>query len=258
MNLIRTDSNVSGHRRDRDDGVTSPISDAPAGAQEAVVASDSVTHSATPSRSRWRSLARGIPMPRVGHSHKEEKPDTTDVEGMPKEISVPRDDNTRWDFRSRFEELVVTQAERLRERIRPDPDTDSLPVTVIPAPPRRGAALAQLREVEEFEMQRSVLPRGTSGGSGTSPTEDGSSPDFSHQYRVYNAGPAVAYTAPAPGELSVFGGSLSKRRSTRNQPVTIIPAPPRRETEVAPATLGTPHGDDCGPVTETRAGPSSP
>ena len=265
VTLIRTDSNVSGHRRDREDGVTSPISDAPAGAQEPVVASDSVTSSVTPSRSRWRSLPRSIPMSRVGRSQDEEKPAPTPVEGVPEDKSAQHDDNTRWDFRTRFEELVVTQAERLRERIRPDPDTDSLPVTVIPAPPRRGAALAQLCEDEEYEMQRSVMPRGTSGGSGTSPTEDGSPPDSSYQHRIYTAGPAVSYHTPAPGQLSVFGGGLSGRRSTRNLPVTIIPAPPRRDTAVvssspavAPVNLGTQRGDDLDPTTETRSGPSSP
>ncbi|KAK5629804.1 hypothetical protein RRF57_005519 [Xylaria bambusicola] len=41
------------------------------------------------------------------------------------------------------------QAERVLQRIRPTPDTNSLPVTVIPAPPRRGAGLGRLLEEEE-------------------------------------------------------------------------------------------------------------
>ncbi|KAL2156247.1 hypothetical protein VTH82DRAFT_992 [Thermothelomyces myriococcoides] len=57
--------------------------------------------------------------------------------------------NSKWDIRARFEEFAATQADRLREKFRTTPDTDSLPVRVIPAPPRRGAALAQLLEEEE-------------------------------------------------------------------------------------------------------------
>ncbi|KAI0180276.1 pH-response regulator protein palH/rim-21 [Hypoxylon sp. FL1284] len=59
----------------------------------------------------------------------------------------------RWDLRGRAEIFAATQAERIMERVRPTPDTDSLPVTVIPAPPRRGAALAQLLEEEELQSQ---------------------------------------------------------------------------------------------------------
>lgn len=64
----------------------------------------------------------------------------------------------RWDLRSRLEDFAATQAERVREKMRPTPDTDSLPVTVIPAPPRRGAALAQLLEEEELQTEASSGP----------------------------------------------------------------------------------------------------
>ncbi|KAK8138914.1 Ph-response regulator protein palh rim21 [Apiospora sp. TS-2023a] len=59
------------------------------------------------------------------------------------------DEVNRWDIRGRMEDFAATQAERIREKMRPTPDTESLPVTVIPAPPRRGAALAQLLEEDE-------------------------------------------------------------------------------------------------------------
>ncbi|OTB07165.1 hypothetical protein M426DRAFT_40766, partial [Hypoxylon sp. CI-4A] len=69
---------------------------------------------------------------------------------MPKPPKQRRDYENlgRWDLRGRVEIFAAAQAERVLERIRPTPDTDSLPVTVIPAPPRRGAALAQLLEEE--------------------------------------------------------------------------------------------------------------
>lgn len=59
----------------------------------------------------------------------------------------------RRNFKSRFEDFAVSQAERLRDRIRTEVDTESLPVTVIPAPPRRGAGMQQLRD-EEAQAQR--------------------------------------------------------------------------------------------------------
>ncbi|KAI0533474.1 PalH/RIM21-domain-containing protein [Xylaria digitata] len=69
---------------------------------------------------------------------------------MPKQDTPQRDHEafSRWDIRSRIEDFAATQAERVLQRIRPTPDTDSLPVTVIPAPPRRGAALGRLLEEE--------------------------------------------------------------------------------------------------------------
>ncbi|KAI0435234.1 PalH/RIM21-domain-containing protein [Xylaria sp. FL1042] len=71
---------------------------------------------------------------------------------MPKVETLQRDHETfsRWDIRDRMENFAATQAERILQRIRPTPDTDSLPVTVIPAPPRRGAALGRLLETERL------------------------------------------------------------------------------------------------------------
>lgn len=78
--------------------------------------------------------------------------------------------SSKWDFRDRLEDFAATQAERLREKFRTTPDTDSLPVTVIPAPPRRGAALAQLLEEEEREVQqRSFAPVGERRETGEEP-----------------------------------------------------------------------------------------
>jgi hypothetical protein len=56
---------------------------------------------------------------------------------------------SRWDLRARLEDYAVTQAEKIRDRMQSTPETDKLPVMVIPAPPRQGAALAQLLRDEE-------------------------------------------------------------------------------------------------------------
>ncbi|KAI0195092.1 pH-response regulator protein palH/rim-21 [Xylaria flabelliformis] len=79
---------------------------------------------------------------------------------MPKLETSRRDHETfaRWDIRGRIEDFAAAQAERVLQRIRPSPDTDSLPVTVIPAPPRRGAAMARLLEEEEGLNTATTVP----------------------------------------------------------------------------------------------------
>ncbi|KAI1777702.1 pH-response regulator protein palH/rim-21 [Hypoxylon cercidicola] len=86
---------------------------------------------------------------------------------MPKLPKQRRDYDSvgRWDMRGRIEIFAATQAERILEKVRPTPDTDSLPVTVIPAPQRRGAALAQLLEEEELQLQYSEQPVASSSSS---------------------------------------------------------------------------------------------
>jgi hypothetical protein len=79
--------------------------------------------------------------------------------------------SNKWDVRSRLEDFAATQAERLRDKFRATPDTDSLPVTVIPAPPRAGAALARLLEEEgqaEAERRRAASVRAGCGSGSVS------------------------------------------------------------------------------------------
>lgn len=66
-------------------------------------------------------------------------------------------ENNRWNLKTRFEDFAVTRAEKLRDRMRPELNTEALPVTVIPAPPRRGAGLQQLRDQEAASAQQSRL-----------------------------------------------------------------------------------------------------
>ncbi|KAK4189554.1 PalH/RIM21-domain-containing protein [Podospora australis] len=96
---------------------------------------------------RWRAITHNLSLKRVRHGDEEHALPSPSHEG--KEKSPRSGDDRKWDIRGRFEDFAATQAERLREKFRPTPDTESLPVMVIPAPPRRGAALAQLLEEEE-------------------------------------------------------------------------------------------------------------
>lgn len=62
-----------------------------------------------------------------------------------------RDSFGRWDLGAKLEMLAANQADRFRERLRPTVDTASLPLTVVPAPARHGAALQRVLEEAEVE-----------------------------------------------------------------------------------------------------------
>ncbi|KAK4157098.1 PalH/RIM21-domain-containing protein [Chaetomidium leptoderma] len=144
--LSRSNSIASSHASD--DGSPTEGGDTAAPSTPATPAA--APHQPTPSSNRWRALAQRIPF---------QKPRDVDVERAipaPEGESAQRKEgggsdgsDGKWDFRERLEDFAATRAERLREKFRTTPDTDSLPVTVIPAPPRRGAALARLLEEEE-------------------------------------------------------------------------------------------------------------
>lgn len=79
------------------------------------------------------------------------------------DFTPSRGHGSRWDVKGRLENFAASQADRLRDRLRPLHDTDNLPVTVIPAPQRSGAALQQVLEEEE---DRSQQPRQTRQAGG--------------------------------------------------------------------------------------------
>lgn len=106
----------------------------------------------------------------------------------------------RWDFRSRFEDFAASQADRLRDRIRPNMDTESLPVTVIPAPPRRGTGLQQLREEQSQQGQPRLAPPAlhiqTSSSNVTQRTSPPDSGPVSPRLWRSNSGASAAVVSP--------------------------------------------------------------
>ncbi|KAK7746125.1 pH-response regulator protein palH/rim21 [Diatrype stigma] len=95
----------------------------------------------------FRSSSHGPPAEIVPHTNSQQQ--------------APRrshENRGRWDLRGRFEDFAATHAEKVMEKIKGTPDTESLEVTVIPAPPRRGAALSRLLEEEEDEQEQSSAP----------------------------------------------------------------------------------------------------
>ncbi|KAF6839732.1 ph-response regulator protein palh rim21 [Colletotrichum plurivorum] len=151
-------------------------------------------------RKGWRSLVanplfRRNPRepPAEVKAHTETKP----------EVRGGHDDAGRWDLKARLEDFAATQAEKIREKMRPTPETDSLPVTVIPAPPRQGAALAQLLEEERVGVdapERGALVRTTSDASALTPS------------------PAATLSAHPAGNLARTPSNFSHLSRGLNQP----------------------------------------
>ncbi|KAI1487193.1 pH-response regulator protein palH/rim-21 [Biscogniauxia mediterranea] len=130
----------------------------------------------------------------------------------------------RWDFRGRIEDFAATQAERILERMRPTPDTDSLPVTVIPAPPRPGAALAQLLEEEQLRRTEpssaSQPPAPMTRSTGTLSRTVPSSP-----HHVSSSDGATNSRRPIPGSPPRMDSSPFQPVNRRDS--TSLATPPR-------------------------------
>ncbi|EPE07326.1 ph-response regulator protein palh rim21 [Ophiostoma piceae UAMH 11346] len=126
-----------------------------------VYSPEAALEEANASNKRWRTLTQALPFRRSAPGSGSE---TAGPSRPPADVRVPHDDGGRWDLRSRLEEFAATQAEKLRERIRPTVDITGLPVTVIPAPQRSGAMLARVLEEEESERSlRAQISHGQLG-----------------------------------------------------------------------------------------------
>ena len=118
---------------------------------------------------------------------------------------VQHDESSKWDIKNRLEDFAVSQAEKLREKIRPTVDTANLPVRVIPAPARHGTALAQVLEEEEHGRTRAV--------PAASRTPDADATDASHTA-------PVSYLDP---DTSMLGRTLTNHSASAAPPVTTGP-----------------------------------
>ncbi|KAK3191703.1 pH-response regulator protein palH/rim21 [Lecanicillium sp. MT-2017a] len=96
-----------------------------------------------------RSAARPAAMRSISYSSDVDNPPTAQRAVSKKDFAPRREHGSRWDVKGRLEDFAASQADRFRDRFRPMQETASLPVTVIPAPPRQGAALQQVLEEEE-------------------------------------------------------------------------------------------------------------
>lgn len=104
----------------------------------------------------WQALLRLNPFRR----QIQEPPPEVSAHVRPLQTVNNHGSSNRWDIRARFEDFAATQADKLREKARPVASTEALPVTIIPAPPRRQNLAAGLEDLEEADS--SQAPRAIS------------------------------------------------------------------------------------------------
>ena len=109
---------------------------------------------ASAAHSRWRTLASSGPF--FGRNSTDDHPPAEVAQHVPEMQERSRHSTrskttstTRWDFKSRFEDFAARQADKIKDRAGTSVNTEHLPITVIPAPARQGAALQQVLEEEE-------------------------------------------------------------------------------------------------------------
>lgn len=152
------DSNTSSHITQnghaRQPPTSSTTESPPAAADECADASAA----AAAAHSRWRTLASSGPF--FGRSSTDDHPPAEVAQHVPEMQERSRrpgrhstrsksTTTTRWDFKSRLEDFAARQADKIKDRAGTSVNTEHLPVTVIPAPARQGAALQQVLEEEE-------------------------------------------------------------------------------------------------------------
>lgn len=93
----------------------------------------------------------------------------------------------RWALRSRIEDFAATQADKFRDKARAAPVTEPLPITIIPAPPRRRNIAATLEELEVAD--RSQRSRANSRGIQPSTHQPMTHGDTESVYRVPSSDP---------------------------------------------------------------------
>lgn len=162
--------------------------------------------------------ARTRVMSSVSYSHEPEVQDATDDQHT---ITRTMDFNAiaaggrggrggRWDIRGRLEDFAASQADRFREKFHPSTDTEKLPITVVPAPPRMGAALQQVLEEDEegseARRQQQPVQQHSQGGSvyGGSSAIDAAASTASERYAANGrARSAATRSRPLPLPLPV-------------------------------------------------------
>jgi len=158
-----------------------------------------------------------------------------------------------WDIRARLEDFAATQAEKFREKTRPNVDVEPLPLTIIPAPSRRRRNLEGISRNEErcgevssrIALDRSETPDEIEPLSQQSRTSDRYIPDALNQSSITRRG-SVSFVTPmqqerrigegrlvSPREESHGDGSrpLSSLSGVDGLPIISVPAPPRRHRD---------------------------
>lgn len=158
-----------------------------------------------------------------------------------------------WDIRARLEDFAATQAEKFREKARPNVDVEPLPLTIIPAPSRRRHRLEDVSRNEEqpgesssrIALDRSETQDEIEPLSQQSRTSDRYTPDVLNQSSITRRG-SVSFITPMQQDRRIGEGRLVSPREESHSdgsrtlvaisdndglPIISIPAPPRRRRD---------------------------
>jgi hypothetical protein len=210
---------------------------------------------AEPHHNPWQALTKANPFKRRLH---EPPPEVSAHTVRHEPPTNSHGSSNRWDVRARIEDFAATQAEKFREKNRPAANVAPLPVTVIPAPPRRCNLVETLEELEResrSNVQRSdSAPRESLPSSSNNRTQphrlsDPCTPDDLTRHSITQRG-AISFVMSPQQDRSTGEGSSAEEQYRNNQlssqnspsltrspvsarsrnglPVLSIPAPPRR------------------------------
>jgi hypothetical protein len=99
----------------------------------------------------WQALTRVNPFRRKAQAPPPEV--SAQIAKVPEPTNIHTPSN-KWDMKARLEDFAAAQAEKLREKSKASgPSTTPLPVTIIPAPPRRKNLAVTLEELESAERE---------------------------------------------------------------------------------------------------------
>ncbi|KAI6715828.1 hypothetical protein JHW43_001650 [Diplocarpon mali] len=218
--------------------------------------------SAEPSlhRTGWGSLAKVNPFKKRGQ---EPPPEVSAHTVKPAESPNAHCPPSVWDIRARVEEFAAAQAEKLRDKSRPNPTIGPLPVTVIPAPPRRRdltAALAELktghhttqpppapslqaheRLGSQATWMSSALDTPDEGEGSRPPPRQRLSDPYrpAHGHVITTRGSSSFVTATAPGAgppTSPIDSRQATPLSSSAQSSAVLPRSPSRRSDGLPIT----------------------
>lgn len=186
----------------------------------------------------WQSLARVNPFRRKVQAP---PPEVSAHTVKPPEPTSAHGPVNKWDVRARFEDFAATQAEKLREKKRPTVNIGPLPVTVIPAPPRRRNLTTTLDELEHAESSERPIT-GSSNTWVASPAleldEHSRSPQHQRLSDPYTPNTLNGHSIHQRGAISI-ATQESQDRNGAVSPVSPVP-PLDRDTPTVISALSSP------------------
>ncbi|TAQ86868.1 hypothetical protein B7494_g4834 [Chlorociboria aeruginascens] len=133
-NSMEISDSISNHERVNADTNKPTVTES-----KAEVQGPSTTTIAKEQSNPWQALAKANPFRKQVQAP---PPEVSAHAVISQEGPASQGKYHKWDIRGRLEDFAATQADRIREKTRPNMPTEPLPLTIIPAPTRRNLSTA--------------------------------------------------------------------------------------------------------------------